>query len=296
MTITVCIPIYNCDVRKLVRELESQMVGGKTSIMCIDDGSKEEYRALNIELQNEVKYVELPENVGRARVRNKFLDYVEGGWLLFIDCDAEIDSPTYIKTYLDLVEREHPSIVCGGHKYVGNQDVAHSLRYEYGKRCEEKSAIERMKHPNRSFMPSNLLIKRELFAECPFDESLSKYGHEDTLMGYELSKRGVSVLHIDNNISLREIDSNAVFMEKTDEVLENLAEIAKRTDDKFAQEVKLLCWYKRLKRLGIIAVLRLFINEYKLKERFKLGWCNMFYFKLYKLLVFDNFYTSNPYR
>src|ERR1035437_10178864 len=97
--LSICIPVYNYDVTMLVQILYQQ--AGELQIVfeiiCIDDCSKEEYRKVNEQVITYAKYVQLHQNIGRAKIRNLFLEYVHFKYLLFLDCDSEIISDDFVK-------------------------------------------------------------------------------------------------------------------------------------------------------------------------------------------------------
>ena len=73
--LSILIPIYNHDVRKLVVALaeQCQKCRIRYQILCFDDGSKERYKKINRQLETiyGVSYLEFEHNMGRARIRNK---------------------------------------------------------------------------------------------------------------------------------------------------------------------------------------------------------------------------------
>ncbi|HEX8350923.1 MAG TPA: glycosyltransferase, partial [Hymenobacter sp.] len=73
--LSILIPIYNRDVTELVQTLQQQATEweGPVEIICLDDGSQEEFRALNQPLASlaGVHYEELSHNIGRAAIRNR---------------------------------------------------------------------------------------------------------------------------------------------------------------------------------------------------------------------------------
>ena len=91
MTLSVCIPVYNQDVTGLVysllEQIKSSALGQLVNIIIIDDHSEESFYSLNRVLSKEVTYKYLDKNIGRSKIRNKFLKYSESDYLLFIDCD-----------------------------------------------------------------------------------------------------------------------------------------------------------------------------------------------------------------
>ena len=58
-----------------------------------------------------------------------------------------------------------------------------------------------------------------------FDERITKYGHEDTLFGFELKKNNTQITHIDNPVINGNLETNEEFIEKTEEGLLNLLKI-----------------------------------------------------------------------
>ena len=126
-------------------------------------------------------------------------------------------------------------MVCGGTSYRPNPPERDCLlRWTYGMRCEIRSAAERNKQPNAQFSTFNFLIQKELFSEIRFNELLRNYGHEDTLFGFELRKKGITITHIDNPLYHVGIDTNKVYLEKTREGVENLKILIEQYEDKEA--------------------------------------------------------------
>ena len=72
--LSILLPVYNFDVRKLVKQLHEQgnMLEIPFEIICTDDGSEEEFKNLNSELEKlySVSYQELKNNLGRSKIRN----------------------------------------------------------------------------------------------------------------------------------------------------------------------------------------------------------------------------------
>lgn len=228
ITLSICIPIYNFDVRPLVQALHAQLqdMQGAAELIMIDDASNMYYKSVNKAVAAMGTYVELPKNIGRAKIRNRFLDYAKGEYLLFLDGDALLMADDFLSRYSAIISQKKPQIICGGRVYPSLLPSAQqALRWRYGHAKESQTADVRAQHPNRSFMTNNFVVQRSLLQRIPFDERLSRYGHEDTLFGFELSKQGVAIVHIDNPILNGDIETNALFMAKTEAAIVNLAEI-----------------------------------------------------------------------
>ena len=217
--LSILIPTYNYDCRRLVSDLHQQaeQAGIDYEIIVADDASpkpiyKEKNREINTLLH--CRLIELPENVGRARIRNRLADEAQHPWLLFVDCDAEVISPTFITDYLRHTDAE---VVCGG---LCHADILPSptvsLRYAYEKRADRRRAARyRNRRPYEQFTPFNFCIRRDTFQAIRFDESIREYGHEDTLFGIELQHRQAQI-HTG-------LEENLVFLNKTRLALRNLA-------------------------------------------------------------------------
>lgn len=253
--ISICIPIYNYYAYPLVRRLSNQirqMSDGEFEIVCIDDHSSGYYVTQNKGISEIATFLRLGQNIGRSRIRNLFLKYTKGEYMVFLDCDMVVPD-NFVKVY-QREAKKGVSVAVGGVTYDerGN-DTEHKLRYMYGTKVESRPAEERRKHPYRSFMTGNFMIKREILEKIRFDESITKYGHEDTLFGYRLEQAKVPISHIENAAVNGQVETNVEYLHKTVEAVENLAEIYDRMweDQRFCQSVRLLRVYGRLRRLGL---------------------------------------------
>lgn len=225
--LSILIPTYNYDCRRLVSDLHQQaeLAGIAYEIIVADDASpkpiyKEKNREINTLLH--CRLIELPKNVGRARIRNRLADEAQYEWLLFMDCDAEVISPTFITDYLRHTDAE---VVCGG---LCHADILPSptvsLRYAYEKRADKRRAARyRERKPYEQFITFCFMVRASVFHTIRFDDSITEYGHEDTLFGIELEKRGVDIRHIDNPMCQGGIETNEEFLKKTRAALRNLA-------------------------------------------------------------------------
>ncbi len=106
------------------------------------------------------------------------------------------------------------------------------LRWKYGKWREQRKASEKNKNPNEWFSTFNVLIEKTVFAKIRFNEELKQYGYEDTLMGYQLKKADIEVLHIDNGLIHEGLETNKEFLNKTKLGIENLSKLYENVTDK----------------------------------------------------------------
>lgn len=256
--ISICIPIYNHYTYPMVRRLARQIANADADsyeIVCIDDHSSGYYISQNKGIAELATYVLLENNVGRARIRNLFLQYAKGEYLLFLDCDSQVPE-NFVKEYAKTLARK-PAVVVGGRVYDDTfNDREHRLRYLYGTKVESRPLLERLKNPYRSFMTNNFMVRRDVLDKIRFDESLTKYGHEDTLFGYRLEQNHIPILHIDNPVINGQVEENAEFLHKSVEAVENLAKLYDDMweDQRFCHSVRLLNTYNRVRRMNLQGV------------------------------------------
>ena len=258
--LSICIPIYNCNVKKLTEELYYQ--AGKQNInyeiILIDDFSENKIHTQNELLKNaDIRYIRLEKNIGRAKIRNFFLQYAQYEYLLFLDCDSQIVNDNFLKNYLSAINK-NTEVICGGRIYKKiKTQKKYRLRYFYGIQRECIPAEIRNRNPYQSFMSNNFLIKKEILKKLPFNEKIKGYGHEDTLFGYRLKQNSIAVLHIDNPAAHNFDENNREFLKKTEQAIKNLIFIYQNlTDKNFGEEVKLLRTYNNLKKLHFDIILR----------------------------------------
>ena len=285
--LAVCIPVYNQDVSHLVKDLLLQIskLDTEVSIVVIDDHSSSHFQGQYDLFPEAVEVVRLPQNIGRAKIRNTFLEHTKAKYLLFLDCDSQIINPDFLDLYLERISKDAPKLLFGASVYqLERPNRAHRLRWKYGSFKESKGYSERLKNPSLSFKTNNFLIERDTLAVNRFNEKIIGYGHEDTLFGFQLGQNEIAITHIDNPVLNAVIDTNRDFLNKTDEALRNLFHIWELTDFnlKLLARIRILRIYQRWHRVPLFGLLfRAFLRP----TRFLLrnGLTSLVLFDLYKL-------------
>lgn len=299
--ISICIPIYNYYAYPLVRRLATQIERlsdpDSYEIVCIDDHSSGYYLNQNMGICDLATYLRLNENIGRARIRNLFLKYAKGEWLMFLDNDSVVPD-NFLRTYLKETSGV-ADVVVGGRVYDqrGN-DSDRRLRYLYGTKIESQPVEERERHPYRSFMTNNFMVRRTVLESIKFDARLTKYGHEDTLFGYQLEKRHVPIRHIDNAVVNGYVETNLEFLNKSIEAVENLVQIYDYMweEPMFARSVNLLKAYTKVRRMRLHGLVHLVYRMLKpgLESSFVSGKAiSLKLFSFYKLGTFIHYKHYN---
>lgn len=254
MKLSILIPTYNTKCLSLVEELQRQLPDD-CEIIVADDGSTDAVaKATNREMTGwkGVTYKEEEQNQGRARIRNRLTQMAQGDYVLFIDSDAVVENPQFLSNYLRCLPTS--AVVCGGILHPDTlPSKEQTLRWTYEKRCEPRfTAAERNRQPYHCLRTFNFMMPRETAISHPFDESITHYGYEDTLLGGQLEEEGIEVWHIDNPLINGDIESNQVFLQKTEEAMETLHSIR----HKIGNHSGLLTFYRKLQCLHLTGLLR----------------------------------------
>ncbi len=262
--LSILIPTYNYDVRKLIQQLQEQLLvlTVPAEILCYDDASPSEAIKLvnrDIRKLSFVMYAELHTNLGRAAIRNKLASDANYNKLLFIDCDSELVSNIFLKNYLEQSGKYHALV--GGTVYnETNSNPEYSLRWTYGKAREQRAAKERNNCPYESLTLNNFFIDRDTFLTIKLDEKIEGYGHEDTKFGYTLQKNTISLRHIDNPVLHCGLETNEVYLEKTEAAIKNFYKLSLQG---YGRGTRLFKSYKLLKTLRLARLYRFVFSAFR---------------------------------
>jgi glycosyltransferase involved in cell wall biosynthesis len=261
--------------------MQATELGIPFEILLMDYASWESFRTANQTLVffSSIRYFQLRKNVGRAKIRNLLAEKASFENLLFLDCDVEIASTSFLKNYMQLIYDYQ--IVSGGHIYSNEipGDDAFFLHWNYGRYREAESV---------NFMSSNFMLKHSLWEKFKFDERITRYGHEDTLFQIELLRQGITIQRIDNPVLHIGLNTNRVFMQKMEEYVRNALYIQREglIKENEVVHIRLLHTYRKLKRFGLRRLLAFFFLQKKYSLRRNLMGLNPSLSKLdlYKLL------------
>jgi glycosyltransferase involved in cell wall biosynthesis len=288
MKISVCIPVYNFDVRELVNSLKKEIRNTKldAEIILIDDASTKDFVKVNKSLKEVANlFIFLKKNIGRSAIRNLFLKYASGDFLLFLDCDAKIISEKFLKNYLQFIkENKESKVVFGGFEV---EQGALTLRKKYSLEREIVPLEKRKLAPYSSFRGINFLVKKEILQQFPFDENLKTYGYEDLIFSKKLEQKKVFIHQIENPVLHSDEETTDIFLSKTKIAIQNLRKIHKNNPD-FVEDMKLIKVYQKIKDKRLLSVYK---NFFKISKSFLINKLyqenpNLRYFDLYKLGLF----------
>ncbi len=284
--ISFLIPVYNRDVNTLVNELFDQCkkLNIEFEILVYDDYSLQKYRDKNAVLASKsgVGYIELSKNMGRSKIRNWLAKNARFDTIVFLDCDQFIRHRTFVQKYIK--HMDGADVLYGGTTYKKKKPgKSKILHWTYGRKVEAQPARKRKRNPYLSFRSNNFLIKRDLFLKFRFEEQLTSYGHEDTLLALQLEEHNILIQHLDNPVEHAGLEKNEVFLDKTNQAIEHLPVLIDQ-----GVKTRLVRFYSKLNRSSLLQVLLIFrkplerwINQSIYSEK-----PSMTAFQLYKLFRF----------
>jgi len=227
--LSILIPVFNYDCTALVDGLSRQSAalqaeGVRVEIIVAEDGSTNEaalHANAALTANPLCRYLPRRENVGRAAIRNYLAQQANMEWLLFLDCDMQLPDDRFLLNYLN---SEGDEVIDGGFAVCPcPEQMGRNLRYSYEwSEMSHHGVAQRQANPYRSFRTTNFMIRRDIILAHPFDERFRHYGYEDVLFGKELHRHGIAISHIDNAMMLSDLETNDVFVSKTEEALRTL--------------------------------------------------------------------------
>jgi glycosyltransferase involved in cell wall biosynthesis len=258
--LSICIPAYHCNVDALVLALQGQLelLPNSVEVLVCDDCSPSPVMT-TMPLFSGFRLLRNDHNLGRAATRNRLVHEAKGDLILFLDGDSELIALDFVAKWLELAENDSISVGYGGSVYQEDPPPANQfLRWKVSNTRESKSVEERSKGGS-GFKTNNVLLRKSIFQKLSFNEGLRGYGHEDTLFGVELGILGFQIHHINNPVKNAVLDSNEVFLRKTEEAIRNLKRCIHYASnpDAFIAQVRVLRVYRALKRFKQLWLLRM---------------------------------------
>ena len=269
--LSVLIPTYNYSALPLVKSIYKQLVERDIpfEVICFDNGSKSITNDKNEEI-NEIsncRFQALEEDGGRSKIKNVLVENAKYPWLLFLDSDVLPVSNSFISVYIDAILKDSGVVFYGGLKYyedLPSEDKM--LRWVYGKYKEAVSYKKRNLNPQKYFTAANFVIKKSVFNSIKFDEELTEYGHEDTLLALDLEEENIYITQIDNAVYHLGLDNSAIFLEKIKKSIDNL--IFLRNQGRITnKDNKLLIITQKISKIGLQSFIEnLFLRNQKRME------------------------------
>ncbi|MCC5916552.1 MAG: glycosyltransferase [Cryomorphaceae bacterium] len=244
-------------VTNLVRQFQSLNI--RFEIRIADDDPDSDLDYGRITRHEQVNVVIRTNNLGRFSNRMALAKSSQYKTLVFLDEDAQIDDH-FVSRYAPFFSDTNKNVVFGGVKYdeVMPKPTYH-LRWKVGVKREMASASIRNKTPYARLMTCNFLVPKDVFLKLPNHPELKGYGHEDTMMGYDLRYAFADVKHIDNPIRHAQLDDAETFLRKTGEAVANIQRLI--AVGKIDEEVRLYRVYAKLRKGGMASVVGKYVHQ-----------------------------------
>ncbi|EGN56094.1 glycosyl transferase family 2 [Hallella multisaccharivorax DSM 17128] len=225
--LSILIPVYCDSCVDQVKQLCRQCLGLKMlwEIIVADDGSPGAAASLNDEVaeMEGCRLIKRPVNIGRAAIRNFLAHEARFDTLIYMDAGM-IPSEDLVGTYMRYTGKA--KVVCGSIGVSKDCIDDTNLRCLNELKAEKAFSLrKRNMSPYTNFHSGNFMIDRMTMLDNPFSEKIKTYGYEDTLLGKSLADKHVSIIHIDNPLFFVHFESNARFLEKTEEALRTLYDL-----------------------------------------------------------------------
>ena len=273
-------------VRELQRECSCAPECDDYEIIVTDDGTSPSDLPAECQLIHtfdHTRFLPHERHQGKAALLNDAIVRARYDLLLFVDNDARLHLPGFISRYLQAAEQHPQAVICGGLFTSARSLTPHNtLRYRYERAADRQRQSQRQNRaPYSRFTTFNVLIPRDVVRRIPFNETIRRYGYEDVVMGLELGRQGVPVVHIDNALVHTDIASNLSFLQKTATALQVLRQLPSVYQD----GVTLVKILQRVESLHLVGLIRLWHRLFHGLERANLLSRHplLLLFRLYKL-------------
>ena len=288
--ITIAIPLFNESIKVLISELYQQCKDLKIifEILILDDASSQiEGSEFNIykSLPN-CTYIQHQKNKGRIASRLHLAKSAKFEWILFLDADVMPKNHDFIKKMIQHIN-QGIDMIFGGIDYpINPPDPTKILRWKYGRKREVKSLKFRKQNPYTTIVSQHFLIRKTVAIEVLEAINIKAYGL-DVLFTYELQKRNLDILHIDNPTIHLGIENSAAFLKKALKAVETTYYLQEQKliphDFKPIQRAFLM-----LKKYKLIVIFECIINISKgwLAKQLYYSNPNLLFFDCYRLYYF----------
>ncbi len=232
--LSVLVPFLRDDPSELLGALEADNGEHihRIEVIILDDGTNN--KALTRKLQDLVDTSHLAicllsskDNLGRSKGRNLLVKQARGEHLLFIDADMLPDHPDFLRRWLTHIDSNAPAGTFGGFSVAQTSTAPeYAVHRSMALKSDCVPASIRSQQPEKHIFTSNLLIRKDVFLQNPFDENFQGWGWEDVEWAMRVAKTH-PLTHIDNTATHLGLDTVSALMDKYRQSASNFARIAR---------------------------------------------------------------------
>ncbi len=226
--LSILTPFFRHDPTPLIERLALQK--RPVELVLLDDGSGDANLLADVvraaeQLAFPVRIIVWGENGGRAAARNRLIIEARADYVLFLDADMIPDADDFIDRWLGLIGAERPPAAFGGLSLKQTKTSPDTkLHHVIFTRSDCRSAEARARDAAQFTAASNLLIRRDVLEQTPFDHGFSGWGWEDVDWALRASRFG-AIRHIDNPATHAGLDTVETLLRKSREAGPNYARL-----------------------------------------------------------------------
>ncbi len=220
LALTIATPFFRNDPSKLIDILSGQIAGKAVELIVVDDGSQDQ--AVTAKLEATLKRLAVPAslitlhvNQGRSAARNRLIAGAKAPVILFLDSDMAPDTPGFVADWLKLALDPSTEIAYGGFSTLQVPDCAAlALAKMVAEQSECLAASVRQSRGALAVATSNLLVRKTILDDTPFDAGFYGWGWEDVDWALRAEAKGYGVLHVDIPATHLGLDNAATLLDK----------------------------------------------------------------------------------
>lgn len=122
--VSVIVPVYNVEqyLEECVKSILNQTYTN-FEIILVDDGSTDQSGKICDELKKNDSRISVihKENGGLSDARNKGLEIVKGGYVVFLDSDDYWNDNNFLKSAIEIIRKSEPDIIVFGYRKVSDK-------------------------------------------------------------------------------------------------------------------------------------------------------------------------------
>lgn len=234
LALSIATPFFRNDPSGLLDLLSGLMTGEAVELIVVDDGSQDQAMTAKLEaallsLSVPARLITLHTNQGRSAARNRLIAGAKAPVILFLDSDMAPDTPSFVSEWLKLARDPATEIAYGGFSTLQVPDCAAlALAKMVADKSDCVSAIRRQSRGALAVATSNLLVRKTIFDNTPFDAGFSGWGWEDVDWALRAQAKGYAILHVDIPATHLGLDDAATLLDKFAKAGPNFRRIVER--------------------------------------------------------------------
>jgi hypothetical protein len=234
LALSIATPFFRNDPSELLDLLSGLMNGEAVELIVVDDGSQDwaltaKLEAALLSLNVPARLITLNTNQGRSAARNRLIAGAEAPVILFLDSDMAPDTTSFVSDWLKLARDPATEIAYGGFSTLQVPDCAAlALAKMVADKSDCASASLRQSRGALAVATSNLLVRKTIFDNTPFDAGFSGWGWEDVDWALQAEAKGYAILHVDIPATHLGLDDAATLLDKFAKAGPNFRRIVER--------------------------------------------------------------------